>query len=307
MSRYAVYGLTIESAFALGTLPPAATADRADIHILQAPAGAFAGLPADASDTSWYRHQTLADGSIYVAIPGVLQAIVSADGRTARCASLAADVRAFEANLLNFVLIAALTLQGEEPFHATVVRLDGRAVGFLGDSGLGKSTLAASFLAKDGELVTDDILRIGYDADVVLAYRGPPRLKLFDDEARRLLPTAARDAAFNPMSGKLLIEAAAAHEDRVPLAALFWLGEAEPEDEVEVEVRRVGGGEAIRVLLASTLHLDHRPRQRIALQLRAIERLARTVPLFGLGYARRHDLLPKVADAVRDACRHVRS
>jgi len=299
LARYAVYGLTVESAFPLGTLPSPPGDGQADVRILRAAPGTFADFDAGASETTWYRREALADGGIYFAIPDVLQAIISADGRTARCAPAPeGDPRSFEANVLNFVLTAALTLQGEEPLHATAVRLDDRAVGFLGDSGTGKSTLAAFLLAGGAELVTDDMLRIVYDADAPMAWRGPPRLKLFDEQARLLLPSAVRDAAFNPMSGKLLVEAVAPRDAGVPLSALFWLDEAVAGD-ATVAVRRVQGVEAIRILLASTLHRDHRAPDRIGRQLHALERLAKSVPLFSVAYPRRHELLPAVADAVR--------
>ena len=299
LARYAVYGLTVESAFPLGTLPSTPGDGQVDVRILRAAPGTFAGFDVSASETTWYRRAVLADGNIYLGIPDVLQAIISADGRTARCAPAPeGDPRSFEANVLNFVLTAALTLQGEEPFHATVVRLDDRAVGFLGDSGTGKSTLASFLLAEGAELVTDDMLRIVYDADEPIAWRGPPRLKLFDEQARLLLPAAVRAAAFNPMSGKLLVEAAAPRAARIALSALFWLDEPPPSD-ATVTVRAVQGVEAIRILLASTLHRDHRPPDRIERQLRAIERLAKSVSLFAVAYPRRHELLPAVADAVR--------
>jgi hypothetical protein len=295
--RYAVYGLTIESAFPLDTLPSPEGDGPADVRLLHAPPGTFTGFDASASTTTWYRRELLADGSVYLAIPDVLQAMIGADGRVAQCAPAPdGDPRAFEANVLNFVATAALTLQGEEPLHATVVRLDGRAVGFLGDSGAGKSTMAAFLLAEGAELVTDDMLRVAYDGGEAMAYRGPPRLKLFDEQARLLLPAAARDAAFNPMSGKLLVEAVSSRDDRFPLSALFWLDEAPAE---AVSVRLVQGAEVFRILLASTLHRDHRPPERLARQLRALERLAKSVPLFALAYPRRHERLPAVADAVR--------
>jgi hypothetical protein len=303
LRRYAVYGLTIESAFPLGTLAAPSGGEPADLRILRAPPDAFAGFDATPRAGAWYRHEALAEGGVYFGVPDVLQAMISADGRTARCApACGGDLRSFEANVLNFVLAVALTLQGEEPLHATALRIGQRIVGLLGDSGAGKSTLAATLLARGAELLTDDMLRIGYRAGEAMAYRGPPRLKLFDEDARRLLPDAARDAAFNPMSGKLLVEVASAHDDCFPLSALCWLDEAMPAEGEPVAVRRVQGAEAIRILLASTLHRDHRPPQRTGRQLNALEQLARAVPLFALGYARRHDLLPMVADA---ACRCV--
>jgi hypothetical protein len=301
--QYAVYGLTIESDFPLGTLPLPATEQSADIRILRASPCMFAGFDNGASGTLWYRREPLADGRLYLGIPNVLQALIGADGRSAHCAPAAdGDPRSFEANVLNFVLNAALTLQGEEPLHATVVRLDDQAVGFLGDSGTGKSTLAAYLLAEGAELVTDDMLRIAYRDGEAMAHRGPPRVKLFDEQARLLLPAAARDATFNPTSGKLLIDAASSRDGGTPLAALFWLDEAASEG-TPVAIRRVQGVEVIKMLLASTLHRDHRPPERTERQLRAIERLAKSVPLFALGYVRQHDLLPAVADAVRHHAR----
>src|SRR5436189_1440553 len=116
--RHAVYGLVVESDFALGSLPPAlGTAAAADIRLVQGAPGYF---DSDAlrrhyreqSSATWYRHASLADGGVFFAVPGVLQAEVSADGGTALCAPAPeGDRRAFEANVLNFVLSIALTLK----------------------------------------------------------------------------------------------------------------------------------------------------------------------------------------------------
>jgi len=302
-SRHAVYGLVLDSNFALDA-PPALGRDgtTADLRILRAPPGYFAQYDPRPHPETWHRYERLADGSIHLGVPGVLQAEVAGDGRSALCAPApGGDARAFAANVLNFVLTIALTLQGEEPLHATVVGLKGRAVGFLGDSGSGKSTLAAYLLAEGAELVTDDMLRWTWTSDDVLAHRGPPRLKLFDEQARLFLPTAARDAAFNPMSGKLLVETGPpAGDDRLPLTALFWLDDAAPaNDDGGVAVRRMEGAETLPTLLASTLHRDHRSSERMARQFSALERLAKSVPLFALGYRRCHERLPLVAAAVR--------
>lgn len=297
--RYAVYGLMVESDFALASLSPCPEGSAADLRLRRASSGHFAPLGAEAPAPHWYRYRSLPQGGVHLGIPGILDAEVSADGRSAFCAPApGGDARAFEANILNFVLTIALTLRGEEPLHATTVAVGRRAVGLLGDSGSGKSTLAAQLLSEGATLVTDDMLRVGYDGATAVAYRGPPRLKLFDEQARRLMPAAARDASFNPMSGKLLVEVGGRPgDDGVALAALIRL--QEPPDGTQVSVRRVEGSEAILTLLASTLHRDHRPAPRMAGQLRQIERLARTVPLFVLGYPRRHDMLPAVAAAVR--------
>ena len=52
------------------------------------------------------------------------------------------------------------------------------AVAFLGDSGFGKSSLAAYLLSAGDRLVTDDLLLL-QESEGFLAYPGPPRIKLF--------------------------------------------------------------------------------------------------------------------------------
>ena len=84
----------------------------------------------------------------------VFEATVSACGNEVVCRRLGElDMRTLEANLLNFVISTSLTLSGEEPLHATVVELDGHAVGLLGHSGTGKSTLAAFLISRGADPV----------------------------------------------------------------------------------------------------------------------------------------------------------
>ena len=120
--RHAVYGLVVESDFALGSLPPAlGTAAAADIRLVRAAPGYF---DSDAlrrhyreqSSGTWYRHASLADGGVFFAVPGVLQAEVSADGGTALCARVAAAAPLWPAYyLLRPVRLASKALRGTLP------------------------------------------------------------------------------------------------------------------------------------------------------------------------------------------------
>src|SRR5262249_11444420 len=139
------------------------------------------------------------------------------------------DPVSFEAYLVNFALSGALLQQGEEPLHATVVDFGDRAIGLLGNSGAGKSTLAAFLIAQGGTLVTDDILRVTFASEVILAQPGPNRLKLFDEPAKRYLPGAVSRGHFNPLSGKFMFQPTGTppyHRHARPLAALLLLGQA---------------------------------------------------------------------------------
>jgi hypothetical protein len=188
--RYRIYGLVIDSGLQFASIEEAderAAIAAPSLGIVLEKKAFFRtklGSTPVISD-GWIDHAVLADGSFYLKAGDVFEAIVSCDGRRADCVALGdTDLASFEANLLNFVLSAALTLQGEEPMHSTVVDVGGKAVGFLGPSGAGKSTLAAALLRSGDALVTDDMLRITFAGDEAVAHAGPHRLKLFDEPAR---------------------------------------------------------------------------------------------------------------------------
>jgi hypothetical protein len=305
--RHVVYGLVVESEFRLNSIDEAPDASaRPSIRFSLGSADTFRekarGLPVDEDD--WIQHAVLADGAIYMRLDGIFETLVSADGRSVLCARLGdADQRAFEANLLNFALSAALTLRGEEPLHATVLDLDGRALALLGPSGAGKSTLAACLIGQGATLVTDDMLRLTFARGLAFAHHGPHRLKLFDETARRLLPEAASDGHFNVLSEKLMIEPgwpAAARDQPRPLSALFWLGEAQARpDSEDVSVTRLAGMELMRVLTASAMDIRNYTPDRLARQLSFAQRVAQTAPVYALGYARRYALLDRVVEQLR--------
>ena len=84
--------------------------------------------------------------------------------------------------------MAAVTLQrGRIAIHASGVRTPQGAVLFSGDSGMGKSTLAANFLKRGYEILTDDVALLSFDESglpqIMPAY---PRLKLWEDSLENL-------------------------------------------------------------------------------------------------------------------------
>ena len=100
--------------------------------------------------------------------------------------------------MLGQALSFALVKQRFEPLHATVVVVDDQAVAFLGDNASGKSSLAACFLEAGYRLLTDDLLMLQESSNRVLAYPGPPRLKLFPKIASRFLGRTANRVQMNP-------------------------------------------------------------------------------------------------------------
>jgi hypothetical protein len=304
--RYLIYGLAVESEIQLSSVHET-TADRepAAIRIARGLPDDFRGLAVgEAADPDdWLQHVVLSDGRVYMKAENVFQALVSRDGRNVICAALGdVDQRSLEANLMNFVLSASLTLQGEEPLHSTVVDIDGRAVGLLGLSGAGKSTLGAFLISRGAELVTDDMLRVKFTDGGMLAYPGPYRLKMFEEAGRRLLPDAVANGHFNQLSGKVMMQPRArveAHRPPVPLVALFHLGlPDEPRAGETVCARRVLGLDLAKAVLSSAMDTRYSEPPRLARQIRFAARVARTLPVYGLHYPRSFDVFDEVAKEI---------
>ena len=308
--RYEVYGLVLASDRPLASLAPAARpvepaltvrfVEPAVLHAIIRPEQAT--LP----EGHWIAHAFLADGRFYLHAPGVVDAILSADGRVAHCASAdPVDARTVEANLLNIVLGSALTLQGEEPLHATAVDLGGHAVAFLGPSGAGKTTLAASLIRDGATLLTDDVLRIVFaDDGRAIAQPGPQRLKVLEDTAQRYTADTLSDGTFNPLSGKMMVKPSRARPagatSGIPLRALYYLGDlpghAAPHAAAAVAL---SGLEVMRVLLSSAMDDRNTSAARLARQLAFMGRLAAAVSIHALRYPRRFEAMEDVAAEIR--------
>jgi ABC-type uncharacterized transport system YnjBCD ATPase subunit len=302
--RHLVYGLEIESDFPLASVGGASSSS-GGLRLRLVPSAELrrrVGAATATDPDDWIEHIVLADGSVYMRLDGIFETIVSADGADVACARLGdADQRTFEANLLNFVLSAALTLRGEEPLHATVLEREGHAFALLGPSGAGKSTLAAFLISRGARLVTDDMLRLTFSGGRALAHHGPHRLKLFDEQARLLLPDSVAAGHFNTLSGKLMVEPRVDPCDRAlprPLAAMFWLGDPSPPAD-EVRSGRLAGAALARTLLSSAMNIRYHAPDRLARQMRFAGRVAETVPVHALLYPRRHELLGRVDDEIR--------
>lgn len=87
-----------------------------------------------------------------------------------------ADAEKVRVYLLGTCMGALLMLRRTLPLHGSAVVIDGRAYAFLGDSGVGKSTLAAALVHRGYSLLSDDVIaarpyRHGND-DVMAASSG---------------------------------------------------------------------------------------------------------------------------------------
>jgi hypothetical protein len=81
------------------------------------------------------------------------------------------------------VIASLLALSGEPTLHGSAVAVDGRALAFLNESGMGKSSLAGILCAHGADFVTDDLLRLQPDGEHWRCYPGSGYLRLRQNAA----------------------------------------------------------------------------------------------------------------------------
>jgi hypothetical protein len=179
MHRYCVYGIAVDSDVPLALAPRERDA-RVRVAIRSATPAFFRrtrrGVRFESPQDTWYRYGRLADRSSYLRWTGLGEFVVSRDGQSVRCRRFASAAdEAFQVYLVQRALSFALVKQGVEPLHASAIVHDGQAIALVGDSGSGKSTIAAARLREGDTLVTDDLLVLTRDRDRLMALPGPHR------------------------------------------------------------------------------------------------------------------------------------
>jgi hypothetical protein len=241
----------------------------------------------------------LPGGTVYLSWPGLFDFVVSPDGRRVLGRPLArSSFEAFQGYLLSQVLSFSLLKRGIEPIHATVVVIEGHAVGFLGDSGAGKSSLAAVFLQSGHRLLTDDLLVLRSDGEDVLAYPGLSRVKLFPDIAGPLLGEDA-GTPMNDRTSKLIVplQPDMFQRSRVPLGALYVLFPS-PKDRGEIKIHALSKRRAFIELTKNTFNPLVTDRDRLRSQLVTAAEVSNRVPIRGISFPRSLSSLPSVCDAI---------
>lgn len=300
MRRFQLYGLSIASELDL-LLPkgsksatPNITITRADPELFKP----FAHRAVNLDNQKHYRYESLADGSSYLSWHDLFQFLISSDGRLIRCDLQDGNFpESYISYLLSFAMSFALLNMGEEAVHATVIELGGRGIGFLGDSGAGKSTLASYFLTNGAKLVTDDLLRITFSDEAVIAHPGPQRLKLLPESVAQFMQGEKTVGTMNPFTTKKLI-IPAAHQSAlcgVPLETLYLLNCPETTcDDKSPKKKRLRSPEAVVCLIASTFNAAVRNPKRLSRQLQFSHRILSRIPLFRLSYPRDYSSLHSV-------------
>jgi hypothetical protein len=196
--------------------------------------------------------------------------------------------------LLDLLLPALLASRGHLVLHASAIARGGRAVAFMGPTGVGKSTLAAALTRRGASTLSDDALVLDVRGAGAVAIPTYPGLRLWP-ESRTLFGawSGVRRVRVQHSTRKERWFGARVPFGRqpVPLAALYLLARGR-----RVEVRPVSPAEAMMALVRLSMIFDPTDRVAVGRGFELAARLVEHVPI-------RRLILPRRPNALDAACR----
>lgn len=205
---------------------------------------------------------------------------------------------------LNQVLPLALSRQCKLVFHASAVEIEGAAVAFMGASGKGKSTLAASFATSGSRFLTDDGLMVEAGDGGHRVTPSHPSIRLWLDSKAALIapdtPTAPA-LEFTSKSRFLAGDRIAFCDTPRPLRRVYFLGDGSA---TAIRFQRLASAEALIELVKHSFLLDIEAQDMLAAHFEELSALASRPIFFRLDYPRRFDDLPSVRQAIVEHALH---
>lgn len=193
-----------------------------------------------------------------------------------------------------------LAHEGQLVLHAGAVDLDGQLAVFLGDSGMGKSTLVASLYQAGAVLLNDDTLVVSGEADGFYGQAIYQGLRLLPDSLASLFSQQTKTRPMAHYSPKQRLDVAVhtgQDSSPRPLGALFFLA---PEDGSEaISLRRMSAAESCMAIISNSFSLDPTDPLLARNKLQQASALANGVAAFELSYPRDYAALPQVHARIR--------
>jgi len=193
------------------------------------------------------------------------------------------------------------------PLHASTVVLNRQSIGFLGPRGGGKSTLAASFLKKGSNLLSDDIAIIQKRGRRFLVQRGPAEIRLWPNVARQLKNQRFKGAPVYPGTVKERISLVSEGppydvQNTAPLASLYLLSRRR---KGPVRIENLRGQNALAGILRNVYNPMVKDPNVLREQFEIATQLIQTVPVKRLIYPTGLRHLARVRQAVLSDLRRV--
>jgi hypothetical protein len=314
MAFYKVSGVTVQSNIPLPELPYAD--DREGVC-------AFQLLPVQSPQPAalqWFHRWVLADGTVWLTLakdrsgyllrfPDLADFLVSVDGKQVRCyAQPDTPLETIRHLFLDQVIPLLLSQRGKLVLHASAVATPEGAIAFAGMTGMGKSTLTASFAEQGFALLTDDCLLLEERVGELFAIPSYPGLRLWGDVASVLFahePSASQVAHYTDKR-RLGVNNGSLRfcPDAVALPRIYILT---PPEEVShahaIQLSPLPPREAFGELIRYAFRLDITDRERLREQFESLSRVVALPLVYRLAFPRDLSCLSAVREAILENLR----
>jgi hypothetical protein len=198
--------------------------------------------------------------------------------------------------ILDTVIAFALSLRGHAILHASAVVTPFGACAFAASSGIGKSTLAASFQQAGYLTLTDDCLLLESHQDSIYGIPSYPGVRLREDSLSLLEAQNGHTLPVAHYNSKRRFASGLFADGRERLSAVYCL---EREGAVNApRIEAISGTDGLLHILRFLFCLDPRDPQMLVRQFKQIERLLCLVPVLRLTVPDDYSALPQVHAAV---------
>lgn len=204
----------------------------------------------------------------------------------------------------NQILPLLWTYEGTPVLHASGVVIDGGAFGFLGQSGRGKSTMAAAFARAGYAFLTDDGLLLEREAEGYGVRPYLPSIRLLPDSRSAVCDGMIDHGDPDTAEAKIRVPCSDTlphAQGQTPLRAIYVL--KEPESDVPV-FEPLSQARALDALLQHSFLLDSGDKARVRRHFAAMSALAQECPIFALDYPRDFS---RLADTIKAIAEHARA
>jgi hypothetical protein len=194
----------------------------------------------------------------------------------------------------NQVLQLAISQRGTLVLHGSAVRLGQGVIGFLGESGRGKSTLAAHFATAGAPFLTDDGLFVDLSQPSVIVFPGHKSLRLWADSEAQFVGSGAERVGLAEFTqkGRLLANRKLRHSaEPCTLKCLYML---EKNDATRVTIGALPVAAAFIRLVTHSFLLDTGSPHAMKRHFCQLDDLLKRVPVFSLDYPRDYAQLDEV-------------
>lgn len=198
----------------------------------------------------------------------------------------------------NQVLPLALSITGQLVFHGSAVAIENISIAFVGETGRGKSTLAATFATNGYCFLTDDGLLIKEDNSQYFVQPSHPSIRLWQDSEAALLPDhheAAPSLEFTTKSRFFANNGIEFCSEKKALKCVYFLGDGSAPS---LQFKRMKGVEVMAELVKNSFLLDIELKSLLMTHFNEVSRLANLPIYYRLDFPRNYEKLTEVREAI---------